>query len=173
MWDLKRPVLEALWIDFQQQGSQREFVAFRRQGGEPLEAHATFEALSSTSARKADGGSAIGPRAFAVRALGMSKVVSREPCGAGGLPRLAAMARRPPAHGRCGLSAPPECRSAFIAISLSERMPVDRKSGPIRTVSRQVSPWIAARSVRPAGPELGLPPFNPLTLEEQLAHGRS
>lgn len=44
VWALKRPLLDALWPLFRARG-EAAFEAFRREGGEPLAAHATFEAL--------------------------------------------------------------------------------------------------------------------------------
>lgn len=46
VWALKRPLFEALWRDFQAGGDHAAFAGFRRKGGEALQAHATFEALS-------------------------------------------------------------------------------------------------------------------------------
>jgi (1->4)-alpha-D-glucan 1-alpha-D-glucosylmutase len=46
VWALKRPLLDALFDDFRLDGVDAEFEAFRRQGGEPLQLHAAFEALS-------------------------------------------------------------------------------------------------------------------------------
>ena len=46
VWALKRPLLDALWVDFCARGGDSAFDAFRRTGAEALEAHATFEALS-------------------------------------------------------------------------------------------------------------------------------
>lgn len=45
-WALKRPLLDTLWGHFQKSGTHSAFEAFRRSGGEALEAHATFEALA-------------------------------------------------------------------------------------------------------------------------------
>ena len=46
VWALKRPLLDTLWAHFQTSGRHSAFEAFRRTGGEALEAHAAFEALS-------------------------------------------------------------------------------------------------------------------------------
>ncbi|KAA2238204.1 malto-oligosyltrehalose synthase [Salinarimonas soli] len=46
VWDVKRPLLDALWRRFQRSGDGAAFEAFRREGGAALQAHATFEALS-------------------------------------------------------------------------------------------------------------------------------
>ena len=46
VWAIKRPLLDALWALFRASGDHAAFEAFRREGGEALEAHATFEALS-------------------------------------------------------------------------------------------------------------------------------
>lgn len=45
-WAIKRPLLDALWTYFRTSGDHTAFEVFRRAGGEALEAHATFEALS-------------------------------------------------------------------------------------------------------------------------------
>jgi (1->4)-alpha-D-glucan 1-alpha-D-glucosylmutase len=45
VWAIKRPLLDALWRHFQSSDAHPAFEAFRRAGGEALEAHATFEAL--------------------------------------------------------------------------------------------------------------------------------
>src|SRR4051812_44992375 len=47
IWEVLNPMLEALWAEFRTRGGDRGFEAFRRELGEPLEAHATFEALSA------------------------------------------------------------------------------------------------------------------------------
>jgi (1->4)-alpha-D-glucan 1-alpha-D-glucosylmutase len=46
VWDVLRPVLKALWFDFQARGGDPAFDAFRRAVGQALADHATFEALS-------------------------------------------------------------------------------------------------------------------------------
>ena len=49
VWELKRPLLEGLWRIFRDSAdadAQAAFAAFRAERGEPLELHATFEALS-------------------------------------------------------------------------------------------------------------------------------
>ena len=46
VWDVKRPLLDLLFEDFVARGVPAEFRQFRKDGGEPLELHATFEALS-------------------------------------------------------------------------------------------------------------------------------
>lgn len=45
VWDLKRPLLEALWVDAQGRADP-EFDAYRIACGQTLERHATFDALS-------------------------------------------------------------------------------------------------------------------------------
>ncbi|GGE36722.1 hypothetical protein GCM10007276_12740 [Agaricicola taiwanensis] len=45
VWDVKRPLLETLWSDFQK-ASDPEFNAWRIASGLPLQRHAIFEALS-------------------------------------------------------------------------------------------------------------------------------
>ncbi|HEX2555979.1 MAG TPA: malto-oligosyltrehalose synthase [Microvirga sp.] len=45
-WAVKRPLLDALWAAFRSGRGDPAFEAYRREGGEVLEAHATFEALS-------------------------------------------------------------------------------------------------------------------------------
>jgi (1->4)-alpha-D-glucan 1-alpha-D-glucosylmutase len=46
IWELKRPLLDALWAAIRDRRPDPAFEAFRREGGQALEAHATFEALS-------------------------------------------------------------------------------------------------------------------------------
>ncbi|BCJ92058.1 4-alpha-glucanotransferase [Terrihabitans soli] len=46
VWALKRPLLDALFADFLMDGTDADFEAFRKEGGEPLKLHAAFEALS-------------------------------------------------------------------------------------------------------------------------------
>jgi (1->4)-alpha-D-glucan 1-alpha-D-glucosylmutase len=45
-WALKRPLLDALWKTFSSRRTDPAFEAFRREAGATLEAHAMFEALS-------------------------------------------------------------------------------------------------------------------------------
>ncbi len=48
VWDVLGPVLDALWQDSPaRRGADPDFAAFREAGGENLQAHATFEALSA------------------------------------------------------------------------------------------------------------------------------
>jgi (1->4)-alpha-D-glucan 1-alpha-D-glucosylmutase len=46
VWEVKRPLLDALWRRFQRGGDRAGFETFRRERGAALQAHATFEALS-------------------------------------------------------------------------------------------------------------------------------
>lgn len=45
VWALKRPLLDLLFEDFRMRGRDEAFEAFRAEGGEALERHATFDAL--------------------------------------------------------------------------------------------------------------------------------
>ncbi|TCR68276.1 malto-oligosyltrehalose synthase [Bosea sp. BK604] len=45
-WEAKRSLLQAIWRSFDQLGPNETFASFRSRGGQPLVAHATFEALS-------------------------------------------------------------------------------------------------------------------------------
>lgn len=48
VWDVLAPVLDALWQDSPaRRGEDADFQAFRQDGGEDLQAHAVFEALSA------------------------------------------------------------------------------------------------------------------------------
>jgi (1->4)-alpha-D-glucan 1-alpha-D-glucosylmutase len=46
VWSIMRRVLDALWLESQAGGPSREFDAFRREEGENLRLHATFEAVA-------------------------------------------------------------------------------------------------------------------------------
>lgn len=73
VWDLKRPLLDALFADLLAGDRDKDFEAFCEQGGEPLRLHAAFEALSEHFRGERKNWSGEWPQAF--RAPG-SDVVS-------------------------------------------------------------------------------------------------
>jgi (1->4)-alpha-D-glucan 1-alpha-D-glucosylmutase len=168
VWDLKRPVLEALWTDFQRQGNQREFAAFRRQGGEPLEAHATFEALSEHF--RAQGRWWLGDWPESFRRAGSRDVQSFRESNA---ERVAFHAWLQWLADRQLGDAAARARSAGMSIGLYRDLAVGADAGgsEIWAHPDRFAPGLSVGSppdpFGPQGQNWGLPPFNPLTLEEQ------
>ena len=100
VWSVLRPVLDALCADIRARGGDPAFEAFRRELGEPLEAHATFEALSEHFRAEGAWWPGDWPEAYRSLRLGGGAPLPRRACRARRVPRLAAMARRHAARGR-------------------------------------------------------------------------
>jgi (1->4)-alpha-D-glucan 1-alpha-D-glucosylmutase len=168
VWALKRPLLEALWRDFQNGDGHREFEAFRRAGGEGLRAHATFEALSEHF--RHDGRWWLGDWPEPFRNLHSSEVRAFE---RDHVERVAFHSWLQWLADRQLGEAAERARSGGMSIGLYRDLAVGADAGgsEIWSNPERFAPGLSVGSppdpFGPTGQKWGLPPFNPLTLEEQ------
>ena len=176
VWELKRPLLEALWRGFPRAAAtDAAFEAFRREGGEALEAHATFEALSEHF--RAEGRWWLGdwPEAYPRRPLGARcapfaqracRAASPSTPGCNGSP-TGSSARRPQ-RGPCGRHGLGLYRDLAVGADRGRLGDLGRTRSASRPASRS-----ARRPIRSGrkGQNWGLPPFDPLTLERAGPRG--
>ncbi|MEE1613574.1 malto-oligosyltrehalose synthase [Microvirga sp. CF3016] len=168
VWTIKRPLLDALWRHFLGSGAHPAFEAFRRAGGEALEAHATFEALSEHLRQQ--GRFWVGEWPEEYRSV-HSVAVRRF--------RLD-HAERVAFHvwlqwladTQLGQAAE-RARAAGLPIGLYRDLAVGADGGgsEIWAAPERYAPRLSIGAppdpLGPQGQDWGLPPFNPLTLEEQ------
>lgn len=168
VWSIKRLLLEALWTYFQKSGASSAFEAFHRAGGEALEAHATFEALFEHF--REQGRFWIGEWPEEYRSV-HSVAVRRF--------RLD-HAERVAFHTwlqwladiQLGQAAE-RARAAGLPIGLYRDLAVGSDGGgsEIWAAPERYAPKLSIGAppdpLGPQGQDWGLPPFNPLTLEEQ------
>ncbi|MBM1170413.1 malto-oligosyltrehalose synthase [Microvirga arabica] len=168
VWAIKRPVLDTLWSWFQTSGNKAAFETFRKEGGEALEAHATFEALSEHF--RAQGRFWIGewPQAFrSVRSDEVKRFRSQEAGSVAFHAWLQWLADR-----QLGQAAE-RARAAGLPIGLYRDLAVGSDGGgsEIWSTPERYAPGLSIGAppdpLGPQGQDWGLPPFNPLTLEEQ------
>ncbi len=167
VWALKREVLDALWLAFVPSDPEA-FDQFRTEGGEALELHATFEALSETFA--AEGRHWIGewPEAYRdVRGEAVQRFRREHP-------------RRVAFHAwlqwladvQLG-GAQARALAAGMTVGLYRDLAVGVDAGGAEMWAQPdwFMPGIAIGAppdlLGPDGQNWGLPPFNPKTLEEQ------
>jgi (1->4)-alpha-D-glucan 1-alpha-D-glucosylmutase len=166
-WTVKRPLLEALWRE-RDWAADPDFRTFRQEGGAALERHATFEALSDV--HRADGRWWLGDWPEQHRSADS--------------PAVDAFKR---AHGeRVGFhawlqwladlqmaAAARAARAAGMPIGLYRDLAVgaDRAGSEIWAHPDRFATGLSAGAppdpLGPQGQNWGLPPFNPLALEEQ------
>jgi (1->4)-alpha-D-glucan 1-alpha-D-glucosylmutase len=168
VWDLKRPLLDALWADFQRAGDRQALETFRREGGEPLEAHATFEALSEHFRKEGRWWLGDWPEEFRHASSAQVRAFQRERAE-----RIAFHAwLQWLAFAQLG-DAAARARVAGMNIGLYRDLAVGADSGgsEVWTNPERFAPGLSVGSppdpFGPQGQNWGLPPFNPLTLEEQ------
>ena len=77
VWDLKRPLFDALWTDVRAGGNLEAFERFRREGGDALEAHAPSRPCPRNSPPAAMPGRGNGPRPFATFIPGTCRTSGR------------------------------------------------------------------------------------------------
>lgn len=168
VWALKRPLLEALWRDFRNGADHAGFEAFRRAGGEALRAHATFEALSEHFRHEGRWWLGDWPEAFRNPRSGEVRAFERD------------RAERVAFHAwlqwladtQLGEAAE-RARSSGMSIGLYRDLAVGADAGgsEIWANPERFAPGLSVGSppdpFGPTGQKWGLPPFNPLTLEEQ------
>lgn len=168
VWAFKRPLLDALWGHFKKAGARDAFEAFRRAGGEALEAHATFEALSEHF--RDQGLFWVGDWPDAYRSVHAAAVRRF---------RLD-HAERVEFHtwlqwlADSQLSQAAErAEAAGLPIGLYRDLAVGADGGgsEIWAAPERYAPGLSIGAppdpLGPQGQDWGLPPFNPLTLEEQ------
>jgi (1->4)-alpha-D-glucan 1-alpha-D-glucosylmutase len=168
VWALKRPLLDALWTRYQESGAHSAFEAFRRAGGEALEAHATFEALSEHFREQDRFWVAEWPEEYrsvhsvAVRRFRLDH--AERVAFHAWLQWLADI--------QLGQAAE-RARAAGLPIGLYRDLAVGADGGgsEIWAAPERYAPKLSIGAppdpLGPQGQDWGLPPFNPLTLEEQ------
>ena len=167
-WAIKRPLLNALWNEFQKSGDQAAFHSFRQSGGQALEAHATFEALSEHF--RQHGCNWIGDWPEEYRDIHSTEVERfrsehKEQVAFHAWLQWLADRQLEQAAGRA--------RAAGLTIGLYRDLAVGADSGgsEIWATPERFAPGLAVGAppdpLGPQGQNWGLPPFNPLTLEEQ------
>lgn len=167
-WAIKRPVLDALWLWFQASGDKAVFETFRREGGEALEAHATFEALSEHFRAQSRFWTGEWPEVFrSVRSDEVRRFRSQETERVTFHVWLQWLADR-----QLGQAAE-RARAAGLPIGLYRDLAVGSDGGgsEIWSTPERYAPRLSIGAppdpLGPQGQDWGLPPFNPLTLEEQ------
>jgi (1->4)-alpha-D-glucan 1-alpha-D-glucosylmutase len=167
-WAIKRPVLDALWSWFQNSGDKSAFEKFRREGGEALEAHATFEALSEHFRAQGRFWTGEWPEAFrSVHSNEVRGFRSEEADRVAFHAWLQWLADR-----QLGQAAE-RARGAGLPIGLYRDLAVGSDGGgsEIWSTPERYAPGLSIGAppdpLGPQGQDWGLPPFNPLTLEEQ------
>ncbi|MCB5177368.1 malto-oligosyltrehalose synthase [Microvirga lenta] len=168
VWDLKRSLLDALWEDFQNGGDHAAFETFRRKGGEALQAHATFEALSEHFRREERWWLGDWPEPYRNARSREVRAFERDSADLvafhAWLQWLADL--------QLG-EASDRARSAGMNIGLYRDLAVGADAGgsEIWSNPERFAPGLSIGSppdpFGPTGQNWGLPPFNPLTLEEQ------
>jgi (1->4)-alpha-D-glucan 1-alpha-D-glucosylmutase len=167
-WSIKRPVLDALWRHFQASGDHTAFEAFRRAGGQALEAHATFEALSEHFREQGCTWTGDWPDAYRdIRSAEVDRFRSEHKERVTfhvGLQWLADLQLAQAAE---------RARAAGLTIGLYRDLAVGADGGGSEiwaTPERFAAGLDIGAPPDPLGPQgqnWGFPPFNPLTLEEQ------
>ncbi|MFL5192546.1 MAG: malto-oligosyltrehalose synthase [Microvirga sp.] len=167
-WSIKRPLLEAVWRHFQGSGDHHAFEAFRRAGGEALEAHATFEALFEHLREQSRFWVGEWPEEYrsvhsvAVRRFRLDH--TERVAFHGWLQWLA--------DAQLGEAAE-RARAAGLPVGLYRDLAVGADGGgsEIWATPERYAPKLSIGAppdpLGPQGQDWGLPPFNPLTLEEQ------
>ncbi|WP_243373422.1 malto-oligosyltrehalose synthase [Microvirga solisilvae] len=167
-WCIKRSLLDAVWKHFQVSGDRSAFVAFQRGGGKALEAHATFEALSEHFS--AQGLAWIGewPQAFRdASSVDVERFRSEHE------ERIEFHAWLQWIADKQLAQAADHARAAGLTIGLYRDLAVGADGGGSEiwaTPERYAAGLSIGAPPDPLGPQgqnWGLPPFNPLALEEQ------
>lgn len=167
-WAIKRPMLDALWKHFQTSGDHAAFEAFRRAGGEALEAHATFEALSEYFHEQGHAWVGEWPEAYRdIHSTEVGRFRDDHQDRISFHVWLQWLADRQLAQ------AAKRARAAGLTVGLYRDLAVGADGGgsEIWATPDRFAPGLAVGAppdpLGPQGQNWGLPPFNPLTLEEQ------
>ena len=166
-WEVKRDILARYWPRFGN-AADPEFLAYRAELGEPLELHATFEALSEMFA--AEGKHWVGDWPHAFRdAHGEAVKAFRE----ANPQKIAFHAWLQWLADRQLAAAQARALAGGMTIGLYRDLAVGVDTGGAELWARPdwFVPGVAVGAppdlLGPAGQNWGLPPFNPRTLEEQ------
>jgi (1->4)-alpha-D-glucan 1-alpha-D-glucosylmutase len=168
VWAIKQPLLASLWQHFQRSGDHAAFDAFRKDGGSALKAHATFEALSEYF-REQDL-HWIGQWPEAYRSVHSNEVRQFHASHAD---RISFHAWLQWQADRQLAQAAERAQAAGLSIGLYRDLAVGADGGgsEIWATPERFAPGLAVGAppdpLGPQGQNWGLPPFNPLTLEEQ------
>ncbi|QRM30980.1 malto-oligosyltrehalose synthase [Microvirga sp. VF16] len=168
VWSIKRPLLEALWRYFQKSGTSPAFDAFRRTGGEALEAHATFEALSEHLKEQDQFWVGEWPEEYrSVHSVAVRRFRLHH------TERVAFHAWLQWLADTQLHQAAERARAAGLPIGLYRDLAVGADGGgsEIWATPERYAPKLSIGAppdpLGPQGQDWGLPPFNPLILEEQ------
>ena len=168
VWSVLRPVLDALFADFRARGGDPAFEAFRRELGEPLEAHATFEALSEHF--RAEGAWWPGDWPEPYRSCGSAEVRRFRDEHA---ERIAFHAWLQWLADTQLAAASARAHAAGMSVGLYRDLAVgaDRGGSEVWSAPERFGPTLSIGAppdlLAPQGQDWGLPPFNPLTLESE------
>jgi (1->4)-alpha-D-glucan 1-alpha-D-glucosylmutase len=168
VWAIKRPLLAALWAEVQTRAPDPAFETFRAEGGEALEAHALFEALSEHFRDEGRWWLGDWPDAFRTMSSPEVRAFREQHADRIGFHLwLQWLADR-----QLGAAAQ-AARRAGMPIGLYRDLAVGADSGGSE-VWANPDRYAATLSVGappdplgPLGQNWGLPPFNPLALERQ------
>ncbi|HEX8168176.1 MAG TPA: malto-oligosyltrehalose synthase [Beijerinckiaceae bacterium] len=167
VWEVLRPVLDALWADARSRPDPA-FDVFRRTSGQPLEDHATFEALSEHFRRQGAFWAGEWPQEFRSASSPEVQEFRREHAE-----RIAFHAwLQWLADGQLE-AASRRARTAGMGVGLYRDLAVGADRGGSEVWSRPdrfgagLSVGAPPDLLGPHGQDWGLPPFNPLALEEE------
>lgn len=168
VWDIKRLTLDRLWRWFQNSGDHPAFDNFRKSGGQALRAHTVFEALSEHF--RDDGKHWLGDWPDAYRDVGSESVQRFEMEHA---ERVSFHAWLQWLADKQLASAAERARGDGMPIGLYRDLAVGAEgagseiwTAPDRFAA-SLSVGAPPDPLGPQGQNWGLPPFNPLVLEEQ------
>ncbi len=168
-WDIKRQLLDALWLDFVRRGkAPAAFEAFCREMGTPLRAHATFEALSEHFSEQGHAWLGEWPAAF--RNAASAEVERFE---ADHFERIAYHSWLQWLADRQLKQAADAARGAGMSFGLYRDLAVGSDRGGSEVWSApgrfgaSLSVGAPPDQIAPNGQNWGLPPLNPLTLEDE------
>ncbi len=168
VWSVLRPVFDALFADVRARGGDPAFEAFRRELGEPLEAHATFEALSEHF--RAEGAWWPGDWPETYRSCGSAAVRRFRDEHA---ERIAFHAWLQWLADTQLAAASARAHAAGMSVGLYRDLAVgaDRGGSEVWSAPERFGPTLSIGAppdlLAPQGQDWGLPPFNPLTLESE------
>ncbi|ACL62284.1 malto-oligosyltrehalose synthase [Methylobacterium nodulans] len=167
VWEVLGPVLDALWQESRARaGQDTEFLAFRAAGGESLEAHATFDALSEHFRRQ--GASWLGEWPEEYRRNGTPAVLA---FAAEHPERIAYYAWLQFIADRQLAAAAAAAQAAGMRLGLYRDLAVgaDRGGSEVWSNPERFATGLSIGAppdlLAPNGQDWGLPPFDPLELE--------
>lgn len=168
VWEVLRPVLEALWSDFEASGGERAFEDFRRAIGPALDDHATFEALSEHF--QAQGAHWVGDWPEPFRSARSREVLRFRTDFSG---RVGFHAWLQWIADRQLAEAARRARAAGMTLGLYRDLAVgaDRAGSEVWSAPERFGAGLSVGAppdpLGPQGQDWGLPPFNPIALERE------